>query len=128
MVDSKFNLFSMVIIFSFVKLYNMARIIIQNLYQKEIIFKPAGKNVLKILLEGYVDWLHSCGGKGNCTTCKMVVVSGGQNLSPLTSAEKNYKSLKLLNRDQRLACQTIPSGDLSILVPKDTQLPHLKYS
>jgi 2Fe-2S ferredoxin len=118
----------MLFIFSFVKLYNMARIIIQNFYQKEIIFKPSGKNVLKILLQSYVDWLHSCGGKGRCTTCKMVVVSGSQNLNPITTAEKNYKRLRQLNQNERLACQAIPSGDLTILVPKDNQLPHLKYS
>jgi len=106
----------------------MPKIIIQNLNQKEVIYLYNDKSVLKILHENYIDWLHSCGGKGNCTTCKMIVLSGMKELNPYTPPEKGYTEQKLLAKDERLACQAVPSGDLIILVPEENKLPHIKYS
>ena len=88
-----------------------------------------GQPVLKILQENYVDWMHACGGKGRCTTCKMVVFSGNNHLAGLTSHEKRFKDLGLLGDNERLTCQTVlEEGVLEIVVPANSKLPHINYS
>jgi len=106
----------------------MPKIVIQNLHQKEVYFTNNAKSVLRILHLNNIDWLHSCGGKGKCTTCKMIVRKGMEQLNPQTASEEAYMKEQLLFENERLACQAIPTGDLIILVPEETKLPHIKYS
>ena len=72
--------------------------------------------------------MFSCGGKGKCTTCKFEIMVGKNNLSPLSEVEKRYSSLNLLRKNERLACQSIPLGDVEIKVLDGNKLPHLTYS
>ncbi len=104
----------------------MANIILDNLQSKRIITKDKSEKLLHILLRE-TDWMHACGGKGRCTTCKMKVLEGAEHLSEITEAEKKYIKLNKLRSDERLACQVTTSGDIRIYVKKETQLPHLKY-
>ncbi len=83
--------------------------------------------MLDILL-GATDWMHACGAKGRCTTCKAKIISGLDNLSTRTAAEKQYLKLNKLREDERLTCQTHLTGDVTLKVPKETQLPHLTYT
>ena len=36
--------------------------------------------------------MHACGAKGRCTTCRLQVLAGQENLSPLTAAELRYRA------------------------------------
>ncbi len=38
------------------------------------------------------DWMHACGAKGRCTTCRIVLVSGADALTPPTAAELRYRA------------------------------------
>jgi len=38
------------------------------------------------LQANFVDWMHACGGKGRCTTCKMQIINGQENTSADTPA------------------------------------------
>ena len=56
-----------------------------------------------------------CGGRGRCSTCRVRVVSGEDGLSAASAEE-----LRVLERvgappHVRLACQAIPSGDISVI-------------
>ena len=56
-----------------------------------------------------------CGGRGRCSTCRVRVVSGEDGLSAASAEE-----LRVLERvgappHVRLACQAIPSGDISVV-------------
>lgn len=104
----------------------MARIVIRNL-EKSFEVSDFSKTILQHVQEFRLDWMHACGGKGNCTTCKAVVLQGENNFSPLTQAELRYKKLGLLLEDERLACQARISGDIRIEVPDEGKLPHLTY-
>ena len=106
----------------------MPQIIIENLFNKSIKFAGDSKSVLKIMQKNYIDWMHACGGKGRCTTCKMTVIQGEKNLSDPTPFEKKCLKAQLLNEDQRLACQCYPEGDLVVKVPDENKLPHMEYS
>ena len=106
----------------------MVKIVIENLAQKEVI--PTGKlnSVLSVLQSNYIDWMHACGGKGRCTTCKMIVIEGADQLSPPSPAELNYQKRGELRTNERLACQTSVLGVCKIRVPEETKLPHMIYT
>lgn len=104
----------------------MTRIVIRNL-GKMVEVSGFSKTILKAVQEAGIDWMHACGGKGRCTTCKAIILEGEDNLEPLTVAEVRYQRQGLLRSGQRLACQAIVTGDVTIQVPEESKLPHLAY-
>ncbi len=106
----------------------MVKIVIENLGQKELLVNDLTKPVLYHLHTGQVDWMHACGGKGRCTTCKMILTKGAENLTPHSPAELRYRQQGALKDNERLACQTRLKGDIVIRVAEEYKLPHLHYS
>jgi 2Fe-2S ferredoxin len=106
----------------------MVKIVIENLAQKEVFTEGKINSILSILQGNYIDWMHACGGKGRCTTCKLIVIEGNDQLSPPSAAEMNYRKRGELGVNERLACQTSVLGTCKIRVPEDTKLPHLTYT
>ncbi len=106
----------------------MPKIVIENLHNKELRHTYNSAIVLNILHENYIDWMHACGAKGRCTTCKMIVLEGSDSLHPLTEAEKHYLAQGQLKRNERLACQAVTTGDLKVRIPETSKLPHINYS
>jgi ferredoxin, 2Fe-2S len=104
----------------------MARIVIQNL-GKSLEAIDLSKTILQHVHDSHIDWMHACGGKGRCTTCKAIILEGEANLTPLTKAELHYKKQGLLNNRERLACQTRILGEVTVQIPEEGQLPHLIY-
>jgi 2Fe-2S ferredoxin len=109
-------------------MYFMVKVIIKNLNDKVVDLAPCKRSLLHCLLEQGMDWMHACGGKGRCTTCKVQVIGGMEQLSPLSHSEINYRKQSLLSNDERLSCQVVAKGDIVVRVPKEGQLPHLHYS
>lgn len=105
----------------------MPTVVIANLKSTPIHCEDKGQNLLDTVLSE-TDWMHACGGKGRCTTCKCRVLSGSEMLSEPTRVEKQFWELNKLQKDERLTCQVQVNGDVTIKVPKATQLPHLNYS
>ena len=105
----------------------MPRIIIDNLPSKAIESEDKSKQLLQILLE-HSDWMHACGGKGRCTTCKVIVKSGAKNFSSMTEAEQRFINLNKLHPNERLSCQVTISDDIVVAVAEEDKLPHLKYT
>ncbi|GGF34090.1 2Fe-2S iron-sulfur cluster-binding protein [Echinicola rosea] len=107
----------------------MPKIIIENLYHKEISAKEPDYKVIEIIHDNYVDWMHACGKKGRCTTCMMIVEDGMENLSELTEREVSYRNLGKLKPNQRLTCQArLKEGTIRIRVNDQYKLPHMDYS
>jgi 2Fe-2S ferredoxin len=105
----------------------MGTIIIANMESKTIDWPDKKERLLDILL-AQGDWMHACGGKGRCTTCRIKVIEGMNQLNEHTPAEQKFISANRLKKDERLSCQVVPTGNITICVPKDCQLPHLTYS
>lgn len=105
----------------------MPEIVIENLDHKVITFKLE-QRLLTILHGNYIDWMHACGGKGRCTTCKFIVLSGMESITPPSPFEKQCIQKHLLECNQRLACQCAVKGDIKIKVPEENKLPHMDYS
>ena len=106
----------------------MAVIVIKNLREKTLEVQDFSKTLLQHAQENALDWMYACGGKGRCTTCKVIVLQGAQNLEPKTLAELKYESQGLLMDHERLACQVRINGDVRIEIPDEGKLPHIKYS
>lgn len=106
----------------------MPKILIENLHNKEIFSNNAKHSLLDMVHANYIDWMHACGGKGRCTTCKAIVISGVDHFSRRTEAEIKFQSLKKLKDNERLACQCQISDDVVIRVSDENKFPHLDYS
>ena len=106
----------------------MPELIIQNLFDKRIRIEEVGRTLLGTILMASVDMMHSCGGKGRCTTCKVIVEKGGDSLSPLSAFEKKCLELGHIRVDERLACQVEMMDSLTIRIPEEYKLPHISYS
>ncbi len=104
----------------------MARIVIKNL-EKSVETADFSHSILSIVQKEGIDWMHACGGKGRCTTCKTIVLQGENNLGPFTPAELKYQKQGLLHPGERLACQAKICGDVTLKVPEEGKLPHLIY-
>lgn len=108
----------------------MVKITISNLNNLTLQSNDNTKTVLSILQENYVDWMHACGGKGRCTTCKMKVIEEQENLSSPSEAEHKFAAVGRLDLErERLTCQTkILKDAIVVEVPEEGKLPHVKYS
>ena len=105
----------------------MARIVIANWAGKTLEVSDSTKTLLQHLHEHRLDWMHACGGKGRCTTCKAIVVNGAEGLPPHTPAETRYAAMGALKTNERLACQVKILADITIKVPEMYKLPHVNY-
>ncbi|MFB6145453.1 MAG: 2Fe-2S iron-sulfur cluster-binding protein [Candidatus Nanohaloarchaea archaeon] len=80
-----------------------------------------GQDILNALLEGGEEWMHACGGFCNCTTCRVRIEEGEDNISPMQDDEKNtlrrFKGDEVLEGPFRLSCQTKVYGDIEISEP-----------
>ncbi|MDK4720979.1 MULTISPECIES: adenylate/guanylate cyclase domain-containing protein [unclassified Rhizobium] len=81
----------------------------------EVVHAPRGFSVLEASRLGGIPHYSVCGGKGQCSTCRVQIIEGQENLPPPEPLEQ-----KTLNRigatpDVRLACQLRPTGNVSVL-------------
>ncbi|MCB2379363.1 (2Fe-2S)-binding protein [Hymenobacter sp. BT635] len=105
----------------------MPTLTVQNL-PGAVVSVPAGATLLAALQAAGHDWMHACGAKGRCTTCRLEVVGGLDSLTPPTDAELRYRAAGRLLPHERLTCQTrLPEGEVLGRVPRATMLPHLRY-
>src|SRR5262245_5379794 len=56
-----------------------------------------------------------CGGRGRCSTCRVRVSAGAENLPPATDAERKVLDRVGAAPNVRLACQTRPIGPVAIV-------------
>ena len=93
----------------------MASIRIQNLdvvHDAEI-----GSTILGANLENEVDHTNDCGGNCACSTCKVVVISGGELLSEQQEDERDTLDTYGWEPDDfRLSCQCVIEGEGEIVI------------
>jgi adenylate cyclase len=86
------------------------------LYRIELINEKAfeikeDQTILQASLEADIPHYHACGGKAKCSTCRVVVQEGEENLSISNKAELKLREQKKFPENVRLACQTNVVGD-----------------
>ena len=63
---------------------------------------------------------HDCGGNASCTTCRVDVIAGGENLSEIDFDEQDLLDREALTEPyHRLGCQARVCGDVIVQVPEE---------
>jgi adenylate cyclase len=70
--------------------------------------------LLQISLKHGVPHVHDCGGNARCSTCRVMIHDGLENVLPRTEAETRLAAFKGFEADVRLACQTCIRGPVLI--------------
>ena len=83
-------------------------------HDREVEEQNLGRSLLEISLEHGIPHVHACGGNARCSTCRVLVVEGLNNIAPRNEAEQKLARRKGLEPDIRLACQTRLSGDVRV--------------
>ncbi len=104
-----------------------------NFQNKKVIVEAVwGASILETALERKVPIYHTCGGNASCSTCRVLVLDGAENLSPIEEAEAQVLDAFDLTPPHRLACQAVlVSGDVTVEIPdrskpcRDNKTPRL---
>jgi len=75
---------------------------------------PRGMTLLEISRANRIPHTALCGGRGRCTTCRVVIEDGGTNLSRPSPAEQQSLDAVSAGPSTRLACQIRPTGALAV--------------
>lgn len=68
------------------------------------------QTILAASLAAGIPHYHACGGKAECSTCRVLVESGGEHLSPFNHRESALRARIPMPSNVRLACQTYVTG------------------
>ncbi|WP_048447538.1 adenylate/guanylate cyclase domain-containing protein [Methylobacterium variabile] len=82
-----------------------------------------GPTLLEISRANRVPHVSVCGGRGRCSTCRVLVVSGEENLS--AAGPQEAAALRAIGApaNVRLACQARPRGDVALVRILDPRRP-----
>ena len=76
--------------------------------------EEANLRLLDVSLTNQIPHYHACGGLAKCSTCRVLVVSGSENLTDRTEAEETLAKKKGFDDRIRLACQARVKGDIVV--------------
>ncbi len=83
----------------------------------KIITASAELSIMESLKQAEVYLTASCGGKGTCGKCRIIIKDGDtKSLSRMKLTEEE------IGKGFALACRTFPQGDISIDIPKESAL------
>lgn len=81
---------------------------------KVITTEDTSKSLLQHSLDAKIPHMNVCGGRGKCSTCRVMVLDNPENLSHRTPEEEKLTSLKGFEKNIRLACQSYPKGNVKV--------------
>ncbi len=74
-----------------------------------------GRSILAASMQAGVKHMHLCGGRGLCSTCRVRVIEGAEQLSVMTRYEKiSLRSHLSFSAEIRLACQAKVMGPVKV--------------
>ena len=83
-----------------------------------------GISILEAALRHRVPIFHTCGGNCSCSTCRVLVLKGSENLSKMEPMEAEILDSFDLKAPHRLGCQTlVMGGTVEVEIPKRTRAP-----
>src|SRR5437867_7222534 len=92
-----------------------------------------GFSVLEAAMDHGVPLYHTCGGNASCSTCRVAVLKGADNLSPIEEAEAQVLDAFDLKPPHRLGCQALLlKGEVEVEIPdrnnppRPNKTPHLE--
>ncbi|MBI4432646.1 MAG: (2Fe-2S)-binding protein [Candidatus Omnitrophica bacterium] len=92
--------------------------------KNRVVEADRGESILDAALRHNVSIYHTCGGNASCSTCRVVVLKGERNLSPIETAEAEILDAFDLKPPHRLGCQAlIIGGEIEIEIPDHARAP-----
>lgn len=85
-----------------------------------------GQSILQASLAAGIPHFHACGGNAECSTCRVLVLDGMENLSAANASEKALSESVGLPANMRLACQAKVLGSpvrVRRIILDETDLP-----
>lgn len=92
-------------------------------YPGRIVRVPRGWSVLEASRSFHLPHAAMCGGRARCSTCRVRVTAGDQNLPVPANDEQATLERIGATPDVRLACQLRPEGDISVVPLVQTARP-----
>ncbi len=80
----------------------------------------AGTNLLEAAQKAGIEMVASCGGIGICAACRVRVVDG--KVTPPGATEVEELGREQMEAGFRLACQTVPLGNVRVEIPRESLL------
>jgi len=74
----------------------------------------AQETILEASLRAGINHAHACGGKAQCSTCRVWVLEGLEHCAPRSGPERRLAEPLHLDPKVRLACQTRVSGGVTL--------------
>jgi 2Fe-2S ferredoxin len=74
----------------------------------------AGAELMDSLRRAGLPVASSCDGDGVCGRCRLVIVAGAENLSPLKPIEEILRTRLRLPGGVRISCQALVLGDVTV--------------
>lgn len=75
-------------------------------------------NLLELLNANNISISQSCDGNGICTTCRVYILEGKENVLPKSDIEVEHSNDRGFAPNERLCCQTEISGTIEIKIPE----------
>ena len=83
-----------------------------------------GISILEAALRHEVPLYHTCGGNCSCSTCRVLVLSGAENLTEMEKSEAEILDAFDLKLPHRLGCQALVlKGRVEVEVPPRDKAP-----
>lgn len=76
-------------------------------------------SVLEVAIANEIPLNHSCGGMASCTTCRVFIVKGLEQIPPRNELEQEHAAARNWKPVERLACQTTAFDGLVVEIPED---------
>ncbi len=108
------------ILFKFIRARLAAHLTIRYVGHGEVRGTP-GLTLLEISRANQIPHPSACGGRGRCSSCRVLVTGGQEGLHPPSGLEQRMLERIRAPQNVRLACQIRPRTDLSIRVLLGTQ-------
>ena len=100
----------------------MLKIYFKN--EHKIVEVERGTTILEGAMDHEVSIYHACGGNASCSTCRVEVLRGGDNLSGIEAPEREILDSFDLKPPYRLGCQALVlGGDIVVEIPKRDKPP-----
>lgn len=96
------------------------RIVQENSEDEVVLELESPINLLELLNANDISISQSCDGNGICTTCRVYVKDGLENLSERSELELERANERSFLKNERLCCQTEVSGTVTLVIPEDT--------
>ena len=83
-----------------------------------------GLSILEAALENDINLYHTCGGNASCSTCRVKILRGGENLSGIEPLEAQVLDTFDLKTPYRLGCQALMiKGEVTLEIPDRDKNP-----